>query len=56
MENDKDMEINKNKGTLSIWYTNADTLTKDKLLELENEIHESNGPPYIIAITEIKPN
>ena len=35
-----------------IWYTNVDTLTKDKLLELNAKI---KSPPDIIAMTEIKP-
>ena len=39
---------------LRIWYTNADTLTKDKIRELGNEI-ASDTLPDIIAITEFKP-
>ena len=39
---------------LRIWYTNADTLTQDKIRELENEI-TSDMQPDIIAITEFKP-
>ena len=39
---------------LTLWYTNADTLTKDKLRELKQEI-ASGTPPDIIAITELKP-
>jgi hypothetical protein len=39
---------------LNIWYTNADTLTKEKLHELKEDI-KSDTPPDIIAITELKP-
>ena len=39
---------------LNIWYTNADTLTKDKIQELKDDINASS-PPDIIAVTEIKP-
>ena len=39
---------------ISIWYTNADTLTKEKLQELKDDINASS-PPDIIAITEVKP-
>ena len=38
----------------NIWYTNADTLTRDKIEELKEEI-KSSTPPDIIAITELKP-
>ena len=41
-------------GLISIWYTNADTLTKDKLQELKEDINASSSPD-IIAITEMKP-
>ena len=44
----------KEDGFIHIWYTNVDTLTKDKLLELNAEI-KSQSPPDIIAMTEIKP-
>ena len=39
---------------LNIWYTNADTLTKNKIQELKDDINASS-PPDIIAVTEIKP-
>jgi len=38
---------------LSIWYTNADVLTKDKINELKLEI--ANNPPDVIAVCEFKP-
>ena len=38
-----------NKGLISIWYTNADTLTKEKLCELKEEINTST-PLDVIAI------
>ena len=41
--------------SLHVWYTNADTLTHDKIRELSMEISASNIPPDIIAITEIVP-
>ena len=44
----------KDTGLISIWYTNADTLTKDKLQELKEDINASSLPD-IIAITEMKP-
>ena len=44
----------KHTGLISIWYTNADTLTKDKLQELKEDINASSAPD-IIAITEMKP-
>lgn len=44
------------KKLLTIWYTNADTLTKDKVNELTNEINQENPEkPDIICITEFKP-
>ena len=42
--------------SLHVWYTNADTLTHDKIRELSMEISASNIPPDIIAITEIFQN
>ena len=44
----KDLEL------ISIWYTNADTFTKEKLQELKDDINACS-PPDIIAITELKP-
>ena len=44
----------KDTGLTSIWYTNADTLTKDKLQELKEDINARSAPD-IIAITEMKP-
>ena len=44
----------KEDGFIHVWYTNVNTLTKDKLLELNAEI-KSQSPPDIIAMTEIKP-
>ena len=44
----------KEHGFVHIWYTNVDTPTKDKLLELNAEI-KSQSPPDIIAMTVIKP-
>ena len=53
--NNKDKNDSKNDSmVLNIWYTNADTLTKDKIQELTNDINASS-PPDIIAVTEIKP-
>ena len=50
-----DSNISKNySGVLNIWYTNADTLTKDIIQELKDDIN-ANLPPDIIADTEIKP-
>lgn len=43
-----------NRDLISIWYTNTDTLTKEKVYELGEEIR-SDTPPDIIAITELKP-
>ena len=37
-----------------MWYTNADTL-HNKLPELRNRIKHPKSPPFIIAITEVKP-
>ena len=39
---------------IDIWYTNIDTLTKEKILELEHDI-KTNQKPDIIMLTEIKP-
>ena len=38
---------------IRIWFTNADVLTQDKLLELKSMIR--NSAPEIIAVTEVKP-
>ena len=38
---------------MRIWSTNADVLTKDKLLELNDQTR--NNAPEIIAISEVKP-
>ena len=46
--------LDEEKRLLTIWYTNADTLTKDKLIELTNEINQENAPD-VICITEFKP-
>ena len=48
-----DSNISKN-GSGVQWYTNADTLTKDNIQELKDDINASS-PPDIIAVTEIKP-
>ena len=39
---------------MNIWFTNADTLTKDKIMELKENI-KCDSPPDIIAISEVKP-
>ena len=41
------------KSLISIWYTNADVLTRTKIRELELALKDS--PPDIISITEVKP-
>lgn len=41
--------------SLSVWYTNADVLTKDKIIELMDLINNSTQQPHIIAICEVKP-
>ena len=51
----KSVSTNKlRRSLISIWYTNADTLTTAKINELKEEF-KSSYPPDIIAITEIKP-
>ena len=53
--NNKDKNVSKNDSmVLNIWYTNADTLRKDKIQELKDDINASS-PLDIIAVTEIKP-
>ena len=42
------------KDNLHIWFTNADTLTKEKVLELIEEV-KGGAPPDIIAVSELKP-
>ena len=44
----------RNSRLISIWYANADTLTRAKIHELKEEI-KSSTPPDVIAIVEIKP-
>ena len=54
---DRNKKLKKNIKThdlIRIWYANADTLTKEKIEELKQEIISSE-PPDVIAITEIKP-
>ena len=41
------------KSLISIWYTNADVLTRTKIHELELGLKDS--PPDIISITDVKP-
>ena len=43
------MKLNK----LYLMMTNADVLTRDKIVELENRIQEDN--PHVIMISEVKP-
>ena len=40
---------------LNIMFTNADTLTKDKMLELLQTIYNRSTLPHVIAISEAKP-
>ena len=40
---------------LIVWTTNADVLTRDKLIELKNRIELQIKPPDIISVTEFKP-
>ena len=40
---------------LNIMFTNADTLTKDKVLELLQTIYNRSTLPHVIAISEAKP-
>ena len=40
---------------LNIWFTNADTLTQDKMIELREDVADTNPPPDVIAISELKP-
>ena len=40
---------------LTIMFTNADTLTKAKMLELLQTIYNRNTLPHVIAISETKP-
>ena len=40
---------------LNIMFTNADTLTKDKMLELLHTIYNRSTLPHVIAISEAKP-
>ena len=55
LEKYQSVSTNKQRRSLiSIWYTNADTLTTAKINELKEEF-KSSYPPDIIAITEIKP-
>ena len=39
---------------INIWFTNADTLTRNKIIELTEEV-KCDSPPDIIAINEVKP-
>ena len=39
---------------LVIWITNADVLTREKVLELKYKIEQEVRPPHIIAISEVK--
>ena len=41
--------------SLVVWYTNADVLTQDKIVELMMRIKNSDKPPHLIAICEVKP-
>ena len=43
------------KKALTLWYTNADTLTSDKIQELKSLISSADQVPDIIAICEYKP-
>jgi hypothetical protein len=40
---------------LTVWYTNADTLTKEKINELAIRIKEAEQKPDLIAVSEVKP-
>ena len=40
---------------LNIMFTNADTLTKNKMLELVQTIYNRSTLPHVIAISEAKP-
>jgi len=52
VENNVDSKVQK---AMTIWYTNADVLTQEKLRELKDDINSSASPPDIIAVTELKP-
>ena len=45
----------KNQNNLVAWYTNADVLTREKIIELTYRLENSIETPDIISIVEVKP-
>ena len=55
VENNQEHTTHEKRNNLFIWYTNADTLTQEKIRELNDHIATAEKPPDIIAVCEYKP-